>query len=124
MINYKCMWLIVLQRTLLEFFWHILFFPIWWYSFGAFSAARVSFHVFLSGNYSLAPLLWFRNLFVPMYGLMDWQGRMISFFVRLINAIVRGVLLFGWAVCCLALFLTWFLVPIGVVFMLLRSFRV
>lgn len=43
------------------------------------------------GNAALGVLLWLRNLFVPMFGQHDWQGRLVSFLIRLVQLIARGI---------------------------------
>ena len=112
------MWFFILQRISLEFFWHILFFPLWWYTYGAWRVLQSCVRFFLSGNDTLSPLLWLRNLFIPMYGLTDWQGRLISFFIRLVNVFVRGILVLGWLIVSLSLFLAWCLMPVAMFFLL------
>jgi hypothetical protein len=47
---------------------------------------------------ALSPLVWWKYLLVPMYGEYSWQGRIISFFVRLLQGIIRGVLSVVWVV--------------------------
>lgn len=42
--------------------------------------------------------VWLQNLFVPMYGQYDWQSRLISFVVRLVQLIARSVGLLFWMV--------------------------
>jgi hypothetical protein len=56
-----------------------------------------------------------------MFGQHDWQGRMVSFLVRLFNVIVRS---FGMAVfLCLmvAVFFLWIIFPVFVTYMLIQS---
>ena len=83
----------------------------------------VSKRLLARGNVILAQGLWLRNLFVPMFGQVDWQGRIVSFFMRLINAIIRGIILFLWLIVIFIFFLVWILAPAGVTLMLVRSFR-
>jgi len=53
------------------------------------------------GNAALGVLLWLKNLFVPMFGQHDWQGRLVSFLIRLVQLIARGI-----AFVVLVIFLT------------------
>ncbi|MBI5728363.1 MAG: hypothetical protein HY984_01260 [Candidatus Magasanikbacteria bacterium] len=85
-----------------------------------FAGKRV-WQFFLLGNVSLAPGLWLKNIFVPMFGQADWQGRLMSFFMRLMNVIVRGALLMIWLTVVAAIFLVWPIVPLVVVYFLRRS---
>ena len=113
--------LIVFERLLWDFFWHLLYFPLWWYSQGLFYAAKMARRVFQQGNALLAPGLWLKNIFVPMYGQTDWQGKLMSFFVRLANVVIRAGLLFFWLMLSLVLFMAWPVFPIAVVYMLTKA---
>lgn len=69
----------------------IVSFPVWWYTKGIVYMLE---QLLLSARRqaaSFAVNLWVRNLFVPMYGQYDWQGRIISFFIRLIQIIFRSL---------------------------------
>jgi len=74
----------------------IVSFPIWWYTKGIvymleqllFSARRQAAFFAVS--------LWVRNVFVPMYGQYDWQGRIISFFIRLAQIVFRSLAYTFW----------------------------
>jgi hypothetical protein len=116
------MWLRVIQRLLLQLLRDILWFPFWWYTTGflrAFFGVRA---IFSEGNASLAPGLWLKNLFVPMFGQYDMQGRIVSVFVRCGNVIVRGIGMSVWLVLCAMLFSVYLLVPLVVSWGFLSSF--
>lgn len=98
----------------------LISFPFWWYSVGAKRAAIWCAGVLRSGNDALSPGLWLKNIFVPMYGQYDIQGRFISFFIRLIQVIARSIALILWLVACLALFLCWLALPVLVVYGFIR----
>ncbi|MCF7795338.1 hypothetical protein K9M50_03195 [Patescibacteria group bacterium] len=103
-------------KLLIQIIWEFLFFPIWWYSKGWFSFAK-SLYGFLSWqSASLGVWVWLKNIFVPMYGQTDFSGRLISFFIRLVQIIFRGLLLLVIFVLCLTLFFLWALMPILIVY--------
>lgn len=106
------MFLLVLPRLLTEAFLDLLYFPLWWYTGGAYRAGAWCFDLALSGNDHFAPGLWLKNIFVPMYGQYDFEGRLISFFMRLFQFIIRSLALFIWSIICLCLFLCWLALPI------------
>ena len=106
------MTIIILQRLLLEAILDIFYFPIWWYTKGAAHALRWCFNLLKTGNANLAPGLWLANLFVPMFGQYDFQGRLVSFFMRLAQIFARSVALFVWFSLCFVLFLAWLGLPI------------
>lgn len=115
------MWLSVLQRLTIEFFLDFFYAPIWWYTAGIQRAFLFALGLFKTGNTDLAPMLWVKNLFVPMYGQYDWQGRLMSFFMRFVNIIGRSIALAIWFVVCFSVFLVWILLPFAVFYLFVRS---
>lgn len=113
--------IIIFQRLLLEAVLDIVYFPLWWYSAGLARAARRGGERFRQGNSRLAPGLWLKNIFVPMYGQFDWQGRIISFFMRLAQVIGRSVALGVWGVVCFMLWLAWLAWPVVLGYGLISS---
>ncbi len=109
------MWILILQRLAIEALLDILYFPIWWYTGGVWRALLFCLDMLKEGNSNFAPGLWLSNIFVPMYGQYDWQGRIISFFMRLAQVLARTVGLFIWFVVCLIFFLVWLIIPLAVV---------
>lgn len=112
------MWLLVVERLVMDFFLHLVYFPLWWYTAGALYVGRRLWEWIRIVNEYLAPGLWIRHLFVPMFGQHDWQGRIVSFFLRLMNSIVRSIALCIWLLVVCIIYIAWFIVPIGVVYML------
>ncbi|HSR88895.1 MAG TPA: hypothetical protein VLK22_00655 [Candidatus Udaeobacter sp.] len=104
--------ILVLQRLLIETVLDVIYFPIWWYTKGAAHALRWCFNLLKTGNENLAPGLWLANLFVPMFGQFDIQGRIVSFFMRLVQILARTVALAVWLTLCLVLFLVWLALPV------------
>lgn len=109
------MFLIVIQKILLEAIFQTIYFPIWWYTAGAKYAAVSCLNLLGAGNAELAPGLWLANIFVPMFGQYDIQGRIISFLMRFFQVIARSIALFFWFQFCLALFAAWLALPIAVI---------
>lgn len=116
------MWLLISQRIFFDAILDIFYFPLWWYTKGAVHAVRWCTGFFLDGNQNLAPLLWLKNLFVPMFGQYDWQGRIISFFMRLAQFFFRSFGLLIWMAACSVLFCVWLILPILVFGGLIMSF--
>jgi hypothetical protein len=110
--TYKFMRILILQRLFVEAILDVFYFPIWWYSGGLKHAAQWCLNLLKAGNFRLAPLLWLQNIAIPMYGQYDWQGRAVSFFMRLVQVIIRSFLLFLWLTVCLLLFSCWLLLPL------------
>ncbi len=94
----------------------VLYFPVWWYSRGLLKLL-VMLEKFLSDKQkSLALLVWLKNIHRPMYGQYDWAGILISFFVRLVQIIVRSLVMLIWFILVMALLLAWVALPILVIY--------
>ena len=111
------MWIIIVQRMAIEFILDILYFPIWWYSGGVKHTGVFCLNLFRGANNFLAPGLWLQNITVPMFGQYDWQGRLVSFFMRLINVIGRSIALLFVIFFILGIFFLWLIFPVFVVIM-------
>lgn len=116
------MWVLVLQRITIQFLFDLVYFPLWWYTGGTKHTGLFCFDLLRRGNARLAPGLWLRNIYVPMFGQYDWQGRLVSFFMRLMNVIIRTILLFFWLNIVIIIFALWLVFPLFVVVMLVNSF--
>lgn len=115
------MFVLILQRLSFEALLDVLYFPVWWYTGGALRAGKWCANLFLEGNLRLAPGLWLSNIFVPMFGQYDWQGRIISFVMRFIQVIFRSIILVFWLGFCVALFFVWLIIPVVIVTGIIRS---
>jgi len=63
-----------------------------------------------------------RHIFTPMYGQTDFEGRLMSVFMRIVNIIGRTFALFVWLwVLCIALCL-WLATPVFLIYMIGRVF--
>ncbi len=65
--------------------------PVWWYTSGLHWMIRWMRDRAARTWYQLAISLWLHNIMVPMFGQYDWQGRIISFFIRLFQVIARTI---------------------------------
>lgn len=99
----------------------ILYWPIWWYSIGLAKAFGNMKDTIAQGNRELALGIWVKNLFVPMFGQTDWQGRLISFFMRLVQIIIRFVAFLFWIVFAMVVFLFWPFLPLVIVLQVLLN---
>lgn len=94
----------------------ILFFPIWWYTRGLFNVVNSQINFIKNRQKALALLVWVKNIFKPMYGQNDWQGILISIFIRLIQIIFRSLMLFFWVLIAIFAVLVWIALPIFVIY--------
>jgi hypothetical protein len=103
-------------KIITELITDILMFPVWWYSRGLFGWIR-SVSGFLSNREkSIGLFVWIKNLFTPMYGQHDWQGRLISFFMRLVQIVFRGIFMLFWLIFSFLLIVAWLVLPVLVVY--------
>ncbi len=113
---------IVLQRLALQLILDIALFPVWWYTEGLRRVCIGLWHNLQDTNLRLAPGLWLKNIFTPMYGQRDFQGRIMSFFMRIVNVIGRSVALLFWCIVLLCLLVAWLVVPVSLVFMMFHIY--
>ncbi len=97
---------------------NIVYFPLWWYWRGLFMIVGKLAGFLSSRQQSLALFVWIRNIFRPMYGQSDWQGILISIFMRVIQIILRTIAMLFWLVVGLLLLVAWILLPPFIIFQL------
>ncbi len=91
----------------------VLRFPLWWYGEGLKQTFLSIFSVVRSYVRTLGVFVWMKNVFTPMFGRYDWQSRLISVFMRVVNIVGRGfaamiVAIIGIAACIVYLALPMF----------------
>lgn len=69
----------------------IVYFPLWWYSFGFFRFLKILGSFLKERWLIIGAGVWLKNLFTPMYGQSDIASRLISFFIRLFQIIFRFI---------------------------------
>lgn len=106
-------------KILTEFAVKILYFPLWWYSKGLVNLLIALKNFLASEQKSLGLLIWIKNIFTPMYGQYDWQGRLISFFIRLVQIILRSAGMLFWLAACLAILAIWLIAPVFIFYQII-----
>ncbi|MFH0779765.1 MAG: hypothetical protein V1928_02795 [Parcubacteria group bacterium] len=109
----------VLKETVAD----IVRFPVWWYAAGTKKAFKKMVGSIASGDRTLGLSIWVKNIFTPMFGQYDWQGRIISFFMRLFQIIVRMVLWLLWIIFSAVLFLFWLILPVLIILEILFNLK-
>ena len=90
----------------------LVYFPAWWYTRGLKQTTLALFRFLQNRERGLGLFVWIRNIFKPMYAQQDFAGIAISFFMRVIQIIVRGIAMLFWLFIALAAFLFWLALPI------------
>lgn len=94
-----------------DVFGSFLYLPLWWYTGGLARTARFCVGAFAGQAQSYGVAIWFKNLFVPMYGQRDLFGRAISVALRLVVIVWYFFLLLVYGMLLLGLFIAWVLFP-------------
>ncbi|RJR31332.1 hypothetical protein C4569_02720 [Candidatus Parcubacteria bacterium] len=100
-----------------------LYWPVWWFTAGAALFWLFCFKKIKDMQNYLGLSIWLKNLFTPMYAQFDWQGRLISFFIRLVMLIFKSFFLLIYSVIFLAIYLLWFLMPLIVVYEIIFNLK-
>ena len=95
--------------------------PVFWYTRGAADAFLYCWRLIVRRWKTLALGVWIVNIFVPMYGQHDIAGSLISFFMRVIQIIVRGAVMIVWTILVAVMFVAYLLLPVLATFELLRQ---
>lgn len=85
--------------------------PWWWYTQGLVLRLRWARDTIRVYAKMLALGVWIKNIFVPMFGQRDWQSRLISFFIRLVQIFARGLLLIVWSLVVIVAVIIYIALP-------------
>lgn len=100
----------------LEILKDILYFPLWWYSMGLWNFVQGIVQFLKNREKGLGLSVWLKNIFKPMYGQHDWQGILISIFMRLVQIVFRSVLMLVYFLLAVLAFIVWVILPLLIVF--------
>lgn len=109
---------VIAAETIVDF----LLFPVWWYTKGLVRTARGVFYAIAHRWYNLGLGLWIKNIFRPMYGQEDFQGRLISLFFRILVLGWRSVLFLLALLFFIGAFLIYLVAPLAILYGIVRSF--
>jgi hypothetical protein len=102
----------------------IAYFPVWWYSKGLSRVVGAAIHALRYRKDAYALSVWIRNFFVPMYGQVDWAGRLISVFMRFVVILGRSIALAVEALIYLIGVFAWLATPpLAVIMAIMNGFR-
>jgi len=109
----------VLSIALIDQIKTLLYFPLWWYSKGFLKAVLGAWEFVKDFEQTLGFSIWLKNLFVPIFGQRDIAGRIISFFLRLIEIILRGFALLIFVLIAIAYIIFWLVLPVFVIYQII-----
>jgi hypothetical protein len=103
-------------KTIFQSLWKIAYFPLWWYTQGFLNILKKFGKFLLMREKSLALFLWIKNIHKPMYAQTDWQGRLISLFMRLVQIIARSIIMIVYLILVLIGIFVWLASPVFVTY--------
>lgn len=108
----------ILHHILLD----TLYFPLWWYTRGFMKIMEWAQESLKDAERMAALKIWLKSMFKPMFQDYTKEGRIISFFMRLILLIFKLGIVIGWALFVLIIIVLWLALPIVTAGLLLVSF--
>ena len=103
------------KLLIIDYVAEVLFFPLWWYGPGLRQALENFASGLIEANRFTGLTLLLKNIFKPMFAQYDRQGRIISFFMRLVLIFYKGL---TFLIMVIFYFLTlafWLILPLAVV---------
>lgn len=97
----------------------LLYFPVWWYSRGFLKVLKGCGALIHDFEQTLGLGIWVKNLFVPMFGQTDFAGRMISFFLRLFQILIKSLALLVIIIIAFIFLIFWSLLPIFIIYQII-----
>lgn len=110
------------KYVLIDLIGDILYWPLWWYTKGFKKAFLYWIGEIKSQEERLGLRIWIKNIFTPMFGQYDIEGRIISFFARLIQIIIRLIIFAIWLFIASLLFLVWLILPVIIFYQIVDNF--
>ncbi|MBT6691183.1 hypothetical protein HOB10_02545 [Candidatus Parcubacteria bacterium] len=112
-----------IKSIFIDIIGEILYFPIWWYAQGLKRTTLWMWNSIVGSARNLALPLMFKNLFKPMFGQTDRQGRAISFVMRIILTLSRLIVFIVLLVFNLLVLIFWIVLPVVVAWGLATNIR-
>ncbi len=109
------------KLIIVDIFGEFVIAPVWWYSRGLLKVGHWSGKKIAEHEEKLGLKLWARSLWLPMYAQTDWQGRLISFFMRVIFLFIKSIFMVWWLMWYAWLVIVWLGLPVLVVWQLSRQ---
>lgn len=111
-----------IKYVIVDLIGDFLYWPIWWYSKGLYQTIFYSLNQIIHLEEMLGLRIWVKNLFTPMFGQYDIEGRLISFFMRLVQIIFRTIALVVGSLLWLLPIGLWIISPLIVVYQIVNNF--
>ena len=113
----------VLKLIFIDFIWEIIYFPIWWFSRGAYGALIFSMKKIKTTWHNLGISIQLKFLFKPMYAQHDFTGRAISFFMRFFVLIFKFLTFLIASIFYILLFFAWLALPLLILWQIYKNYQ-
>jgi len=90
----------------------VLYFPIWWYTAGLRKRYQSFWNNVKNWGRYLSLKILITNLFRPMFGQYNWQGRIISFVMRIIQLFFSSIIFLVGLIFIIIGLILWIALPI------------
>ncbi len=100
------------KLLILDYIAEVFYFPVWWYGPGLLNALDFFKNGLAGANRFTGFTLLLKNLFKPMFAQYDRQGRIISFFMRLVLIVYKGLTFVVMVIFYLVTLIFWLLLPV------------
>lgn len=114
--------LALLKFIFIDIILDALYAPIWWYTTGLAGTLQKLFRAAQEGASIIGIGIWIKSLFKPMYGEFSWQGRIISFFMRVVVLLFMTVQMIVWLGILLVLIVLWLVLPLALAWQIILVF--
>ncbi len=114
--------LTLLKFLCIDMFLDALYAPVWWYTTGLIGTLLKLSRAAAEGASIIGIRIWAKSLFKPMYGEYSWQGRIISFFMRLVVLLFMTLQMIVWLGILLVLLIIWCVLPLAIAWQIIQVF--
>ena len=105
---------IVLKTFFYDTTLDVIRFPFWWYTKGLVNVWKSFIISVANAERRVGVSIWAKNIMKPMFGQTDFWGRAISIIMRLLQILIRSIVLVVWVSLLLVKVVIWVLLPVVV----------
>ena len=102
-----------------KYFLLIIKLPLWWYTVGFFNFFTGVWTSVKNFDQTIGFTIWLKNIFTTLFHQYDFSGRAVSFFIRLVTILIRGLILLTLFLIHVVLILFWLVWPVFVIYIII-----
>ena len=108
--------LLAVRYVLIDLLGEVMYFPIWWYTTGLQKAWELCLRNSRQAGEVTGLTIWLKNIGRPMFAQSDWQARLSSLVMRLVQILIRGLGLIVWLFIIWWWLIIWLLLPAAIIY--------